>query len=37
MLDERFIKEDFYDDDHLNMPGAAKLSKMIDSIIVQHK
>lgn len=33
--DTRFVKEDFYDNDHLNVYGATKFSKILDSMI--HK
>lgn len=32
-LDKRFVKEDFYDNDHLNFIGANKFSKILDSIV----
>lgn len=31
--DKRFVKEDFYDNDHLNVYGANKFSGLIDSLI----
>jgi hypothetical protein len=33
MNDERFVKSDFYDADHLNEIGAEKLTKMLDTLI----
>jgi hypothetical protein len=36
-LDTRFVKEDFYDNDHLNVFGANKFSKILDSIIQSKK
>jgi hypothetical protein len=37
LSDSSFIKEDFYDADHLNEIGAKKFSKKMDSIIISFK
>jgi hypothetical protein len=34
--DKRFVKDDFYDNDHLNKYGAAKFSKIMDSILLNN-
>ena len=34
--DKRFSEDDFYDADHLNECGAAKLTKILDEYITEH-
>ncbi len=34
--DTSFVKQDFYDNDHLNKYGAAKFSTILDSVIAKH-
>lgn len=35
LKDSTFVDSDFYDPDHLNTTGAAKLTKMLNDVIVQ--